>query len=88
MLMTLNACNDSGTILPPDLPRPSKEVIACLEKTVDLPRNVSTLTKQKALELISDFRKNDVYKTLCGRRVVTQTNETLDAVEAYIKGLK
>lgn len=88
MLMTLSACKDSGTILPPDLPRPSKEVISCLEKTVDLPRNVSTLSKQKVLELISDFRKNDVSKTLCGRRVVIQTNETLDAVEIYIKGLR
>ena len=88
MLMTLSACNESGRILPPDLPRPSAEVVACIQKTVPLPKKVTSLSKIEVLDLIGKFRKNDVAKTQCGNRVLVQTNETLDAVEAYIKGLK
>ena len=88
MLMTLSACKDSGTILLPDLPRPTTEVVLCLQKTVSLPKDVTKLTRVQTIQLIGDFRKNDVAKTLCGERVVKQTNETLDAVEAYLKGIK
>lgn len=88
MLMILSACKDSGTILLPDLPRPSTEVVLCLQKTVSLPQDVTKLSKVQVIKLIGDFRKNDVAKTQCGERVVKQTNDTLDAVEAYIKRLK
>ena len=57
-----------------------------MKKQVQLPNKVE-LTKQDLMELLGEFRKNDVAKTQCGLRLVNQHNQILDEVEAYIRSL-
>lgn len=87
--MMLSGCVASGTNTAPtpSLPRPSPQIQACLNKMVPKPEDMQSMTKEQIMALFVEFRKNDVAKTQCGNRLINQTNNILDEVEAYLRSL-
>ena len=88
LMMTLVGCGPSGTSKPelPVIPKVSSEIIECLKREVPPPHEGS-LSKKELMILIGEFRKNDLAKKRCGIRLVNQTNDTIDAIEAYLRSL-
>lgn len=67
LLMSLTACGESGTSVTGRAPIPG-DIKVCLNKLVPKPNEIKT--KAQIAGILADLRRNDVSKTLCGRRLI------------------